>query len=77
MFPIFGMILSFAAVWYRHQIIDMTGRWDWAEKYLGVNGSKTALVLFAIFLFFWCLTLVVGEEKEMMGGLGEFVGGKQ
>lgn len=71
-----GIGLSYILIRYRKQIIDFTGTWGWAERYLGSGGSYTAVVFMAIGLFFLSITLATGGFDDFgSGGVGKFFGG--
>ncbi len=74
LFPLLGIVLAFAMIKYREDIIDFSGKFDWAEKYIG--GSYNAIILFAIFIFFFSLTFLFGEQDAIFGGFGRFISGK-
>ena len=63
-----GVILSFLLVKYRRYIIDFTGDWGWAERFLGRGSSPTALVLIAIFFFFLSISLMTGHLDTFIRG---------
>jgi len=72
---IVGTLLSFALVKYRRYIVDFTGPWGWAERFLGRGSSPTALVLMAIFLFFLSISLMTGHlDIFIRGTFGKIFG---
>ncbi|MEI7511773.1 MAG: hypothetical protein WCJ84_06475 [Candidatus Peregrinibacteria bacterium] len=75
LYPILGIALAYVMIKYREIIIDFSGKFDWAEKYLG--NSYNAVILFAIFIFFFSLTFLFGEQSSVFGGFGKFLAGKQ
>ena len=58
---ILGIFLAFVMIKYRQKIIHFTGKWVWAEKYLGTGGSYSAVVLLAIVIFFVSLLVLTGN----------------
>ena len=50
-YAILGMGLSYVIVKYREQIVEMTGKFSWAEKYLGRGGTYNAYVLLGVIVF--------------------------
>ena len=71
-YALLGIALSYCFVRYRENIIDVIGKIDFAEKYLGTGGSYTFLVIIAIIVFFLSLTILFGEEGKILGGLVKF-----
>jgi hypothetical protein len=62
-----GMTIAFALIKWRKQIIDFTGSWGWAERYLGAGGSYTAIVIVAVLIFLVALTKLVGKLDDIFG----------
>jgi hypothetical protein len=48
------LLSGMAILRYRYQIYDFTGEWGWAEKYLGGNGTISAISLI------WALLIGIG-----------------
>ncbi len=72
---IVGIVLAFYLVKYRRYIVDFTGAWGWAERFLGRGSSPTALVLCALFLFFLSLSLMTGHlDVFFRGTFGKIFG---
>ena len=71
-----GIGLSYVLIRYRKHIIDFTGTWGWAERYLGCGGSYTAVVFIAIALFFFSINFIAGGFDDFgSGGVGKFFEG--
>ncbi len=68
-----GLIAPYFLVKYRDKIIEITGKFGWAEKYLGQGGSYTAVVLFAIFLFLFSLLYITGNEGILFSWITPYV----
>ncbi len=58
--------LTFLMIKWRKQIIEFTGKWGWAERFLGMGGSYTAVVLIAMILFVIVLLSVTGQISGVM-----------
>ncbi|PID84355.1 hypothetical protein CSB09_01440 [Candidatus Gracilibacteria bacterium] len=46
------IILGGVIIRYRYHIYNFTGDWGWAQKYLGGNGTVTAISLIGAILIF-------------------------
>ena len=57
---------------YRRNVFEWTGRWGWAEKYLGNGGTLTALALLGLAL----LALSVAYPLGAFDSLGSTSNGK-
>lgn len=69
-YGILGMILSFYIVKYREKIVNMTGKFDWAEKYLG--STYNAIFLIGVLVFCISFLFFVGEEQLLFGNAGKY-----
>lgn len=70
-----GVFLCFALIKYRRYIIDFTGPWGWAERFLGRGSSPLALVLLSIFFFFLSISLMTGHlDTFIRGTFGKIFG---
>ena len=67
-----GILLSYVIIRYRKQVVDFTGKFAWAERYLGMGGTYNALVLLAIGLFLFSILYMTGNMDFVFGGLGRF-----
>lgn len=63
---IIGILLAFAMVRWRKQIIQFTGSWGWAERFLGPGGSYSGVVLVAIILFIFSLLKLAGKLSSVV-----------
>lgn len=61
-----GLIAPYFMVRYREQIIEITGKFEWAERYLGQGGSYNAVILFALLLFFFSLLVITGNQSILV-----------
>ncbi len=71
-YGILGMGLAYAIVKYRDQIVEITGRFSWAEKYLGRGGTYNMYVLLGIIIFAISFLFFIGEEDLLFGGKGRY-----
>lgn len=69
-----GLIAPYFIVKHREVIIEITGKFGWAERYLGMGGSYTVVVLFAVFLFFFSLLYITGFSDIMFSWMKPYVG---
>lgn len=68
-----GLVISMLLLIYRVRIRGFMGQIGWAERYLGPGGTYTALLLFAVLLFFLSLTIMTGAfDWIFKGSLGSF-----
>ena len=72
-YGILGMGLAYVIVKYREQIVEMTGKFSWAEKYLGRGGTYNAYVLLGIIIFIISFLFFIGEEELLFGNAGKYV----
>lgn len=68
-----GMGLAYLIVKYREQIVEMTGQFSWAEKYLGRGGTYNAYVLLGIIIFIISFLFFIGEEELLFGNAQKYV----
>jgi len=59
-----GMIAGFLIIVYRAKIKDMTGSIGFAERYLGVGGTWTFLLLVGLAIFILSLMWAMGTLQE-------------
>ena len=67
-----GIFLSYLVIRYRKQVIDWTGKFAWAEKYLGMGGTYNAMVLFAIGIFMFSILYMTGNIDFVFKGVENF-----
>lgn len=73
-----GIVLSYLMIRYRKQIVDWTGKFAWAETYLGSGGTYNAMVLLSLGLFIFSLLYMTGSLDSVLGGfVGLFAGGNK
>ena len=51
---------AFVFIKYREKIVEMTGKFAWAEKYLGSGGTYNLMVILGIIFFFWGIASMTG-----------------
>lgn len=61
-----GAALSFLILKYRRPIKEFTGNIGFAEKYLGMGGTNTFIVLFGIFIFIGSLMYALGTLDGLL-----------
>ena len=72
-YGLLGMGLAYLIVKYREQIVEMTGKFSWAEKYLGRGGTYNAYVLLGIIIFCISFLFFIGEEALLFGHAKKYV----
>jgi len=69
-----GWPLAFLVLRYRRQVKEFTGDFAFAEKYLGMGGTNTFIVLFGIVIFVGCLMYALGTlQGVLQATLGRFL----
>jgi hypothetical protein len=66
---ILAIVGAFLLVKYREKIVGLTGKFAWAEKYLGSGGTYNFMVILAIFLFFWGVAKITGTTDVLLSPL--------
>jgi hypothetical protein len=66
---ILAIIASFLLIKYREQIVGTTGKFAWAEKYLGLGGTYRFMVILGVFFFFWGVAYITGTTDVFLGPL--------
>ena len=62
---------------YRAQIVEITGKFEWAEKYFGQGGTYRFVVALGIFFFIWGLGSITGTTDIFLAPLrGIFFAGQ-
>lgn len=72
-YALLGMGLAYAMIKYREKIVEMTGRFTWAEKYLGRGGTYNMYVLLGIIIFGISFLFLIGEEGLLFGNAAKYV----
>ncbi len=67
-----GILLSYFIVRYRKNIVEWTGKFAWAERYLGMGGTYTVLIFLSIGVFMFSILYMTGNMDFVFGGLGNF-----
>jgi hypothetical protein len=52
---------------YRKNIFEWTGRWYWAEKYLGNGGTFIVIILIGLGMIFFGVGYPLGAFDDMKG----------
>ena len=63
-----GMVLGFLVIVFRARIKDFTGSIGFAERYLGVGGTWTFLLILGILLFVLSLMWATGALQGFLFG---------
>ncbi len=81
---ILAIAAAFALIKYREKVVGFTGKFAWAEKYLGSGGTYNLMVIIAVILFFWGVAKMTGTMDVLLGPLrgifspgGAAVGGRR
>jgi len=69
---IIGMVIGFLMIVFRVRIKNFTGSIGFAERYLGVGGTWTFLLILGILLFVLSLMWATGAFQDFV--LGRFGG---
>lgn len=59
-----GIIGSYYLLRYRERIGDMIGEAEWMKK---IGGVYMVIIIFAIFLFFWCVAELTNTTDFLFG----------
>ena len=70
-----AIVGAFLLIKYRERIVNLTGKFAWAEKYLGYGGTYHFMVILAIILFFWGVASMTGTTDVFLGPLKGIFGG--
>ena len=63
---IIGLVMSIAMLKYRQQCGDFIGDADWMHY---VGGNYNVVIIFALFLFLWCLSVLTGTTDLLFAPL--------
>ncbi len=66
LFGLFGFPLSFLIIIYRAKIKDFTGSIGFAEKYLGMGGTHTLILLLGVATFIITLLYITDTLQTFM-----------
>lgn len=64
-----GFPLGIIIIVYRERVKRFTGDIDIAEKYLGVGGTYTAILIFGLFVSIGSLMYMFGTLQAMIRGI--------
>lgn len=62
-----GCPLGFVIMYFKRQIKEFIGEVGFAEKYLGMGGTNTFVVLVGIFVFIASLMYALGTFQSLLG----------
>ena len=74
-----AIIASFFLIKYREKVVAQTGKFAWAEKYLGEGGTYRLMVILAVIFFFWGVASMTGTTDILLSpliGILQMSGGK-
>jgi hypothetical protein len=60
---------AFVFIKYREKIVELTGKFAWAEKYLGSGGTYNLMVILGIIFFFWGIAAMTGTTDVFLAPL--------
>ncbi len=69
---LFGLVAGILLIVYRYQIVRFTGKFSWVEQKLGPGGTYTFIILFAIFLWLFCMMYALGTLDQVFSFLAKF-----
>lgn len=73
---ILAIVGAFLLIKYRQKVVGLTGKFAWAEKYLGTGGTYNLMVIIAIILFFWGVAKMTGTTDVLLGPLRGLLPGR-
>ena len=65
-----AIITSFLLIKYRERIVGITGKFSWAEKYLGMGGTYRFFVILGVIVFLWGVASITGTTDILLKPLG-------
>jgi len=68
---ILSIIVAFLFIKYREKIVEMTGKFGWCEKYLGMGGTYRLMVILGVLFFLWGIAKITGTEDVLFGPLSK------
>jgi len=71
-----GILLSYVLIRYRKHIVDWTGKFAWAERYLGMGGTYNAMILLAVGVFLFSILYMSGSIDFVFKGFASFFTGE-
>ena len=66
---ILAIIGAFFLIRYRERVVATTGKFAWAEKYLGTGGTYRVMVILAVIFFFWGVATITGTTDFLLSPL--------
>ena len=66
---ILAIVASFFLIKYRERIVGVTGKFQWAEKYLGMGGTYRFFVILGVFSFLWGVASITGTTDVLLSPL--------
>lgn len=65
---IIGLPLAFVFLYYRRAIKEFIGDVGFAEKYLGVGGTNTLMIIIGVLIFVGSLMYALGTLQALIDG---------
>ena len=72
---LFAIVGSFLLIKYRERVVSFTGKFAWAERYLGSGGTYNLMVIIAVILFLWGVAALTGTTDVLFMPLRAFFPG--
>ena len=67
-----AIVGSFLLLKYRERVVAFTGKFGWAEQYLGMGGTYNLMVIIAVILFLWGIASITGTTDVLLAPLRMF-----
>ncbi len=65
-----AIVASFLLIKYRERIVGMTGKFGWAEKFLGMGGTYRFFIILGVVTFLWGVASITGTTDVLLKPLG-------
>jgi hypothetical protein len=65
-YGLLGITAAYLLVRYRKAVIGFTGQWSFAEKVFGPGHTDLALLLTALFIFFFSVAVLTGHMDAFL-----------
>ncbi len=64
------LLAAYGLIRYRLKVVEVFGKVEWAEYYLGRGGTYNLVVIIAVLLFIWGLASITGTLPLLLSPLG-------